>query len=174
MSDKKSLLIGFAGTGKTVQKTLTNIKQDAPPIALKAFAEKLGTLSNDTVNSIAVVERTEIVNPPKLARTLTLSKSTMNVNSERESCPITITLTYDGDGTAVLSGKKFVSVDVAVDGKTVVITDNVESIMQWNTEFGSTAEKGTMIITVPETDIYASASAEFQFTGGATGTMRDI
>lgn len=156
MSDKKSLLIGFAGSDKTVQKTLTNIKQDAPPIALKAFAEKLGTLSNDTVESLAVVERTEIVNPPKIARTLTVSTTQITPNS-LTTTGLVITLTYDGPWQAVtFSGKKYNDASFIQENgvKQFTIKRGTSTPM---TETGDPDE--TLTVTLPADNLYAEATA---------------
>lgn len=104
MANKTSLIITSTDTGgKTFNKTLTDVNAHATAENLQAFAQGLNSLTTNTFNSAALVERTEIVDKTELPlahveftigdRTYTEADADMT-----QSTP-TLTLTFNASDT---------------------------------------------------------------------------
>lgn len=108
MANKTSLIITSTDTsGKTFNKTLTDVNAHASAANLKAFAQGLNGLTKNTYDSAALVERTEIVDNTDLplahveftinGRTYTEADADMNA----EYWP-TLTLTFNASDTTYI------------------------------------------------------------------------
>jgi len=66
MADKTSAVCTYLDPdGKSVSKTITNITPYVPEAATKSFCEGLLGLTNNTMVSLEIVQRTDIMNPTK-------------------------------------------------------------------------------------------------------------
>ena len=105
MANKTSLIITSTDTsGKTFNKTLTDVNAHASAANLKAFAQGLNGLTTNTYDSAALVERTEIIdiaNLPLAHVEFTIGDRTYteaDVDMNAEGFP-TLTVTFNASDT---------------------------------------------------------------------------
>lgn len=169
MADKISATINIVDTSnKKSSKSITDISPTATNIAIKNFCVALNALSTNTISSIEKIERTDITNPAKTTRTLTISPSEATPQS---TYPLTVNLTYDGTATtAILSGKApQYTISQNVEAKTITFAESETSIMYISDE-----NPQTMTITIPEDTNYTAATATFTWKHIASGDYRDL
>lgn len=109
MANKTSLIITSTDTGgKTFNKTLTDVNAHASADNLKAFAQGLNSLTTNTFNGAALVERTEIIDRTDLP--LAHVEFTINGHTYTEadaetvaSSHPTLTLTFNASDTTYVT-----------------------------------------------------------------------
>ena len=131
MADKTSAVINYLDPdGKSASKTITNITPYVPESSTKLFCQELMNLTNNTMSSVEIVQRTDITNPktnipfkvyPAVAL-LTTQQAVDNkktVEIELDYPPIT-----GGWNLPTVSGKKPAGSTVTVvDAHKIVVSD---------------------------------------------------
>ena len=163
-------------TGKTLQKTLTDINPDASNAQIATFG---GMLNAITGNGYVNTFRVDKVNcdlesgggDTRPTPTLTLSESTTTLADLKSAVTSgvyakIISLTYSGDAPVIAT-----SFNPSVYFGAVVAPDTSQSdnthnfIMFGSSNLSATVTTGfTITITAPETDNYKAASATFTVT----------
>lgn len=108
------------GTGRKLQKTLTDINAEATSAQIKTFATALNGLTTNVYGETNRIEKlnvdTEESGGSKIVPTLTLSEFSEG----------TATVTYNGDGTLVL---KVISGSISLEGNTVTASGAGEGVI---------------------------------------------
>lgn len=108
------------GTGRKLQKTLTDINAEATSAQIKTFATALNGLTTNVYGETNRIEKlnvdTEESGGSKIVPTLTLSEFSEG----------TATVSYSGDGTLVL---KVISGTITLEGNTVTASGAGEGVI---------------------------------------------
>lgn len=172
MADKTSLIITSTDTGgKTVNKTLTNINPGATKGELRKFAQGLNSLTTNTYEGAAIVQRTEIptdANDPCFTVTPT---TIVHDRIKAGGTEFYGMFTYEyGNRVPTLSGKKLSYLDITVSelGFKIVNTTPSGELRQ------SRDANVTFTLTLPAQDSYRAASVDVTITGVHPDYIVDI
>lgn len=109
---KRSLILTStaAGTGKKLQKTITDINPNADGNALKGFTQKLNAMTTNTYVATDCIDKFNIdteVPPVDTRQTPTLSVSGVPslATIKGTDVPQNVAITYDGDGITYMKRK---------------------------------------------------------------------
>ena len=167
MADKHSIIItSTTPSGKTNQKAIPFVNPNATSAAMKRFATAINATTENTISAIERVDRVDITNA-KLDPQLTVTPNTAVLDSAK----LTFDVSYQGDGTITLSGKKPIE---AAGG----LTYNANNKQIVNDMADGLVPKGpetyTTTVTLSETADYNGATATITWTNAEATMFIDI
>lgn len=158
---KTSLIITSTdSTGKTKQKTISDINPDATNEQIVALTSAMiNTLTNSTYNGTSRIDKIDCdTEASKIVPTFTLNKTSVTYPSDFEVASgiakLTLAITYNGNaGIGVVSSFPYANYECSKD------TDNQYTVkIRWDSDnFSSTSF--TINFSAAETNTYKSASA---------------
>ena len=167
MADKHSIIItSTTPSGKTNQKAISFVNPNATSAAMKKFATAINATTENTISAIERVDRIDITNV-KPDPQLTVTPNTAILDSAK----LTFDVSYLGDGTITLSGKR------PTDGAGG-LTYNAETRQIVKREISDLVPKAanayTTTINLSETEDYAAATATITWTSAHPDRFVDI
>ena len=168
MADKHSIIItSTTPSGKTNQKAIPFVNPNATSAAMKRFATAINATTENTISAIERVDRVDITNA-KLDPQLTVTPNTAVLASAK----LTFDVSYQGDGTITLSGKKPIEAAGGLD-----YNANTKQLVKSGIR-GAIVPKGpdtfTTTIELSETENYLGATATITWTNADESQFIDI
>lgn len=170
MADKTSLIITSSDTsGKTSNKTITDINPATSVASVRAFAQNLNNLTTNTYEGAAIVTRTEIptdaTDPCFVVKPTVIPHDSINEPDEK----VFGFFSYAGWGrTPTISGQKLSYIDITVNQNGFMI-ENVGQHAQI-----SDIDDCTFTITLPASPPYKAVSVDVTITGCDASNIIDI
>ena len=169
MADKHSIIItSTTPSGKTNQKAIPYVNPNANSVEMKNFATAINALSENTISAIERVDRVDITNA-KLDPQLTVTPDTAIL--QRDGSEMTFDVSYQGDGTITLTGKKPIN---TAGGLTYnandrqIVKDGISALIPQGGETYIT------VIELSETETYLGATATITWTNADASQFTDI
>ena len=94
-------------TGKTLQKTITDVNPDASSEALLGFAQRLNALTTNVYGKTDRVDKLNVdteTSANLLTPTFTMTKTSYSLTTDASGDHILMGLTYNGDGALYVEG----------------------------------------------------------------------
>ncbi|MBR1806477.1 MAG: hypothetical protein IJ774_08850 [Selenomonadaceae bacterium] len=167
MADKHSIIItSTTPSGKTNQKAIPYVNPQASSAAMKRFATAINATTDNTISAIERVDRVDITDA-KFDPQLTVTPDTAVLDSTK----LTFEVSYLGDGTITLTGKKPINgaggLTYNANTKQIVNNSNSGIVVQGGETYTTTVE-------LSETDDYAAATATITWTNAEEEQFEDI
>lgn len=171
MADKHSIVItSTTPAGKTNQKAIPYVNPNASSAAMKRFATAINATSDNTISAIERIDRVDITNA-KFDPQLTVTPDTAILPFEGER--LTFEVSYLGNGTITLSGKKPIS-----SAGDLTYNANTKQIIKSQLGSGVIVPQGpetyTTTIELSETEDYNGATATITWTNANANQFEDI